>query len=41
LGLFYRLTPPFIDPSRPLPSQLIVLLSVILSLEFVDLRHGR
>lgn len=36
-AFFIALLPPFIDPSRPLPSQMVILLSVILSLEAVSL----
>lgn len=36
-AFFVALLPPFIDPARPLPSQMVILLSVILSLEAVSL----
>jgi homoserine/homoserine lactone efflux protein len=36
-AFFIALLPPFIDPSRPLPSQMVILLSVILSLEALSL----
>jgi threonine/homoserine/homoserine lactone efflux protein len=36
-AFFIALLPPFLDPSLPLPSQLTVLLSVILSLEALSL----
>jgi homoserine/homoserine lactone efflux protein len=36
-AFFIALLPPFIDPTRPMPSQMVVLLSVILSLEALSL----
>ena len=36
-AFFIALLPPFIDPTRPMPSQMAVLLSVILSLEALSL----
>jgi homoserine/homoserine lactone efflux protein len=36
-AFFIALLPPFIDPMRPMPSQMVVLLSVILSLEALSL----
>ena len=36
-AFFIALLPPFIDPTRPMPSQMVVLLSVILTLEALSL----
>ena len=36
-AFFIALLPPFIDPTRPMPSQMMVLLSVILTLEALSL----
>ena len=36
-AFFIALLPPFIDPTRPMPSQMVVLLSVILTLEAMSL----
>ena len=36
-AFFIALLPPFIDPTRPMPSQMVLLLSVILSLEALSL----